>query len=103
MAPTVREVRGRADWERLTPNEREARHRAFEAITEMREHGLSLRGAARRVGTTPDTVRRYAGNLLTKDGHRYRASPSDRSYQRMSVVSADGLRDVDVRGSGAGP
>jgi len=101
MAPRVRNIRGRKDWELLTPDEREARHRAFEAIAEMREHGLSLQTAARKVGTTPKTVRRYAGDLLSKDGYRYQAARSDRSYQRMAVLSAEGLRDVDVRGSGA--
>ncbi|MGO8873427.1 MAG: hypothetical protein ACLQPH_18890 [Acidimicrobiales bacterium] len=94
-------VRGRSDYERLTPKEQEARHRAYEAISEMRREGVSLKVAAHRVGTTPKTVRRYASETLVKDGRRYRATPSDRSYQRMSALSTEGLRDIDVRGSRA--
>jgi hypothetical protein len=92
-------VRNRAEYEQLTPQQQEARHRAFEAITEMRSHGLSLRAASRLVGTTPENVRRYAPEAVTKEGRRYRATASDRSYQRMSALSAEGHRDIDVRGS----
>jgi hypothetical protein len=94
-------IRGRADYERLTPSQQEARHRAFEVIGEMRSEGLSLRAASQLVGTTPKTVRRYASEALEKEGRRYWATPSDRSYQRMSALSTEGLRDIDVRGSRA--
>ena len=96
---TVR-IGGRAEYEKLTPKEQEARHRADEVIGEMRTRGVSLRAAAHRVGTTPDTctpLRRWSD--LVKEGRRYRATPSDRSYQRMSVLSTEGLRDIDARGS----
>ena len=92
-------VRGRADYEQLTEAQREARHRAFEAIGEMRDHGLSLRAAAHEVGTTPETVRRYASQALTKEGRRYKPTNTDRAYQRMSVLSVDGVAEVDTRGS----
>ena len=92
-------VTGRTSYERLTPSQREARHRAFEAVGEMRAQGLSLRSASEFVGTTPATVRRYAGELLVKEGRRYRLTESDRIYQRMSVLSVDGVADVDTRGS----
>ena len=94
-------IRGRSDYEKLSPREQEARHRAFEAISEMRRNGVSLKVAAHRVGTTPATVQRYASGALTKEGRRYKATRSDRSYQRMSVLSTEGLRDIDVRGSNA--
>jgi hypothetical protein len=100
-AIAVIHVKGRADYERLTPGQQEARHRAFEAISEMRREGVSLKTAAHRVGTTPSTVKRYAGDVLTKEGRRFKATPSDRSYQRMSALSTEGLRDIDVRGSRA--
>lgn len=92
-------VGGRADYDRLTPREREERHLAFEAIAEMRRDGISLQAAARRVGTTPGSVRRYAFGSLEKQGNRYRVTAADRSYQRMAVLSTEGLRDVDTRGS----
>jgi len=98
---TLKTVRGRADFERLSPSEREARYKAFEALGHMRSDKLSLRAAARTAGTTPETVRRYAGDSLIRPGHRYVATASDRSYQRMSVLSPDGVVDVDVRGSRA--
>ena len=99
--PVPVQVKGRAAYEKLTPREQEARHRAFEAISEMRREGVSLKAASHRVGTTPQTVRRYASDALTKEGRRYKATRSDRIYQRMSALSTDGLRDIDVRGSRA--
>ena len=92
-------IRNRREYEAMTPRDRESRHRAFDAISEMRRGEVSLKEAARRAGTTPATVHRYAGDLLMKEGGRYRATRSDRSYQRMSVLSAPGLQDVDTRGS----
>ena len=41
-------IRGRSDYEKLTPTQQEARHPAFEAVGVMRNEGLSLR--ARRSG-----------------------------------------------------
>jgi len=97
--PLPRWVRGREDYLRLRPTERQARHRAFDALREMRISDLSLTAASRRAGTTPETVRRYAGSSLTQTGRRYQAKQSDRDYQRMAVLSTEGLVDVDVRGS----
>jgi hypothetical protein len=94
-------VRGRSDYERLRPREREARHKVFEALSEMRNEKVSLRVAARRHGTTPETVRRYAGNSMVREGRRYVPTLADRSYQRMSVLSSEGVVDIDVRGSRA--
>ena len=93
-------VRGRSDYEELTPAQQEARHRAYEVISEMRR-GLSLHAASQLVGTRPDTVLRYASEEVVKVGHRYQITASDRSYQRMSVLSTEGLRDIDTRGSRA--
>jgi hypothetical protein len=93
-------VRGQRDYEGLSEIERENRHRAYDAVTSgMRDRGLSLSAAAADAGTTPAIVKRYASELLVKDGGRYSATPSDRSYQRMSVLSVDGVADVDTRGS----
>ena len=55
---------------RLTPSQREARHRAFEAVGEMRAQGISLRAASEFAGSTPATVRRYANEALVKEGGR---------------------------------
>jgi hypothetical protein len=92
-------VTGRSSYEALTPRQHEARHRAFEAVGEMRARNISLRVAAEFVGTTPATVHRYAGDVLAKKGRRYRPTDSDRAYQRMSVLSTEGVVDIDTRGS----
>lgn len=92
-------VQNRWAYERLRPSQREAYHRSFEVVAEMRREGVSLRLASQRAGISPSTVHRYAGDLLVKEGRRYHPTPSDRSYQRMSALSTDGLRDVDTRGS----
>ena len=95
----VVQIKNRREYDAMSPRERETRHRSFDAIHEMRRSDLSLKEAARRSGTTPRSVKRYAGDLLVHEGSRYRAVPSDRSYQRMAVLSSDGLADVDTRGS----
>lgn len=97
--PAPLHLRGRRDYERLSPSEREARHRAFEAVGEMRSRGLPLHAAAKFVGTTPASVRHYADEALVKEDGRYYATISDRAYLRMSVLSRQGLVDVDTRGS----
>jgi len=98
VSPVV-QIKNRPEYEAMSPRERETRHRAFDAIHEMRRSDVSLKEAARRAGTTPRSVQRYAGDLLVHEGSRYRATPSDRSYQRMAVLSTNGLADVDTRGS----
>lgn len=97
----TRTIRSRSDYERLKPRERTARHKAFDAIALMRSDNLSLRAAAHRADTTPETVRRYAGDLLERHGNRYVAKKSDRSYHRMAVLSTTGVVEIDVRGSRA--
>jgi hypothetical protein len=98
VLPPIR-VSKRADYERLSPKEQEARHRAFEAISLMRSKGTSLKAASKFVGTTPATVRRYANDAIIHEGHRYYVTESDRSYQYMSVLSTNGVANVDTRGS----
>lgn len=59
---------------RLTPEEieelpepsRTARERALEALSLMRDEGLSATAAADRAGTTLKTVKKYAGRGLEK-------------------------------------
>jgi len=65
----------------------------------MRSQDLPLSTASRLAGTTPATVRRYAGAALSREGDRYRASRSDRFHRRMSVYGWNGRVDVDVHGS----
>lgn len=92
-------VPGRAWYEALRPSEREARSRALSAVARMRTDRLPLRAAAKAAGTTPETVRRYAGAALVRQGRRYTVTPTDRLYRRMNLLTADGRVEVEVRSS----
>jgi hypothetical protein len=97
-APRV--VRSRSGLRGLTSSQGEARLRALDALSLMRRDGLSLEQAARRAGTTPNTVRRYVGSELDRHGGRYVASPADRLVRVMNVVARDvGQVPVIVHGS----
>lgn len=95
-----RPVTGPASLAALPAAAQDARSRALEAVSWMRTSRLSLSAAARASGTTPRTVRRYAAPALVQSGRRATASPTDRLYRRMAVLSTNGGRqDVDVRSS----
>jgi len=98
MAP--RRIRNRADLEALSPTEREDRAATLQAITLMREDPtISLTKAARRSGTSPRAIRRYAGDALERRGSRWTATEGDRLYRPMYVHSGGETIAVDVRGS----
>jgi len=98
MAP--RRIRNRADLEALSPTEREDRAATLQAITLMREDPtISLTKAARRSGTGPQTVRRYAGDALERRGSLWTATEGDRLYRPMYVHSGGETIAIDVRGS----
>jgi hypothetical protein len=99
MTNGPRRVTGLQSWSALTATQRGTRGRALEALSRMRTDGLSLSAASRAAGTTPGTVRRYAGQALISDGHHARVTASDRLYRRMSILSSDGRVEVDVRSS----
>lgn len=77
----------------------EIRSRALEAVSDMRRNRRSLTAAAKRAGTTPQTVKRYAGSALDTDGRRVRAKPSDRIGARMVMLSDSGMVEVATRSS----
>lgn len=93
-------VRNRKDLEALSPKELEDRAAALRAITLKREDpAMSLTKAARRAGTTPQAVRRYAGDALERRGSRWSATRGDRIYRPMVVYSEGDVVPADVRGS----
>ena len=94
-------VRGHRAWTALPGPRKAAQHRALDALRRMRTDHLSLPAAARAAGTTPTTVRRYANPALTTDAGRIVATPADRLYRRMSVITPTGRQDIDIRGSRA--
>ncbi len=61
---------------------------------------VSLSTAAKRAGTTPNTVLRHARPALERRGGRYSAAPADRLARPMLVLGRDvGVVTVSVRGS----
>ena len=85
---------------RLSTSAREARGRSLEALSLMRRDGMPLTEAAKRSGTTTNTVLRHAGPALERDGGRYRARPGDHLTRLMLVIARDlGPVTVAVRGS----
>jgi hypothetical protein len=96
-----RVVRGPRQYSRLRKRERQTRGRALEAVSYMRRDRLSLRAAARKAGTTPGTVKRYAGTELKQDRRRgrYTITGGDRLYRPMRVLTNVGIVEVGVSGS----
>lgn len=99
VSPTT-SVRNRKDLEALTPKQRQERAAALQAVSMMRDDPtLSLSRAARQAGTTPRSVRHYAGDALEHSGSRWTATRADRLYRPMFVNSGGLVVPVDVRGS----
>src|SRR5689334_11815040 len=94
-----RNVRGSKQLAALTPRQRIAQARALEAVSLMRRERLSLAKASRRAGTTPKTVRLYAGSALERRGGRVRAKSGDTLLARMPVLTSHGPSELDVKGS----
>jgi hypothetical protein len=100
MAALPRRVRNRRDLERLSEKQQRDRSDALLTVALMREDPrMSLTKASRRIGTRPETVRRYAGEALDRRGTRWTVTKGDRLYRAMFVNSGGEKVPVDVRGS----
>jgi hypothetical protein len=78
---------------RATPKER-----ALAAVREMRA-GRSLTAAATRSGTTPRTIRRYAGKALSKQGVRVAVAAYDRVPRTLRFLTDQGAIALTVSDS----
>lgn len=88
------------DVRELPGRERRAREQALDAIALMRrDDTLTIAQAARRAGTTVDTMLRYAGAALEKRGGRYHAKPYDRLARAMEFLTPEGVISLEVRDS----
>jgi len=87
-------IRSAKSFARLTKPQRAAYQRTLDALSGMRR-GQSLTAAARDAGTTPRTVRRYAGATVKRSGSRYRLG-RDRLYRPMRVLTNTGVETVGV-------
>ncbi len=83
---------------KLRASEKQARGRALEALAKMRK-GASLSKAAAEAHTTPNTVAKYAGAQLRREGGRMVASKGDRLFRVMRVITTEGVQEVALGGS----
>jgi hypothetical protein len=91
-------VRLASDLSALRPSEQEARARALDALSRVRQ-GMSLRRASFEAATTPHTVRRYSGSALRREGRRWRATKSDRLFRRMRWIVETDVITIDLTDS----
>jgi hypothetical protein len=78
-----------------------ARERAFAVLALMRRDSLSLTAAAKSVRTDPETVHRYVGSTLLREGPRgrYRARAYDRIPRTLNVYTPGRSVTVTVNSS----
>jgi hypothetical protein len=93
MART-RPIRSAKSFAKLNTSQRATYQRTLDALSGMRR-GQSLTAAAREAGTTPRTVRRYAGATVKRSCSRYVVG-RDRMYRPMRILTNTGPETVGV-------
>lgn len=89
----------RRAWETATVYGTDSYNRALQVVNRVR-HGESLSRAAKEIGISPDTVRRYAGSAFVQDARgRWQTKPSDRLYRRMRWIDDHGMTTVEPANS----
>lgn len=97
-----RKISRRLPLSSLTDSQNAVYRRVLDAIGLMRRHRrYSLARAADETGTSPATVRRYAGPALTKRHGRYRTLDSDRLRRELYLYDRHGKFSVVTRSSKA--
>jgi hypothetical protein len=78
-----------------------ARERALAALAVMRRDSLSLTAAAKAVRTDPETIQRYVGSALFREGSRghYRARAYDRIPRTLNIYTPGRSVTVTVNSS----
>jgi len=71
----------------LTPREKRLRSDALEVIDKMRDDGLELSIAARKLKKSPRSMLRHARTALRKRKQDYVAEPSDKIPRSMNIIS----------------
>ncbi len=93
-------IRTGKQWTGLTVTEKAAHRRALEALSIMRDEGTPLTPAAKRAGTAPATVQKYAGPALRRGARRrIVAKSSDRLFRRLPALTTKGLKQLDFTDS----
>lgn len=90
----ARPIRTEKSFAKLTRRQRATYQRTLDTLSGMRR-GQSLTAAAREAGTTPRTVRKYAGAAVKRPGSRY-VLGRDRMYRPMRVLTNTGVEPVGV-------
>jgi hypothetical protein len=90
----ARPIRSAKSFASLSKPQRAAYQRTLDALDRMRR-GQSLTAAARKAGTTPRTMRKYAGATVKRSGSRYKLG-RDRMYRPMRVLTNTGVETVSV-------
>lgn len=93
----TKKVTGKA-YAGLTPAQKQARGRALEALSHMRQ-GDSLTKAAKQAHTTVNTVIRWTGPAMEHKSGKWTPKATDRLVRRMKVLTTDGVIDLEVRSS----
>ncbi len=84
----------------LSEQSLETRRKALEALAQMRDLGLSPTQAAKRVGTTIRTMKKYLGPTLQRqENGRYQARPTDRLARRVRFLTPTGNIALTVKDS----
>ncbi len=86
-------------WKRLPAEAQQSRDTALRVLSEMRATGQPLSSAAAKHTVTPEVVQFWAGQALTSRSPRATATPADRLYRPMRLLTLDGTVAVEVRGS----
>ena len=83
-----------------THKQYDTQRRVLDALSEKRRNPkLSLSAAAKRMGTTVPTIRRYAGQALEIRSGRIDVQPVDRIARKLQVLTDHGLESVVVGNS----
>jgi hypothetical protein len=81
--------------------EAQSRERSLAALGRMRRDGTSLSQAAKAEGVKPNTVRKYVGSALKREGQsgRFHASKGDNFKRHLYIPTALGPAPVPIYGS----
>ena len=76
----------------------QAERRALRAVSLMRK-GLSRAKAAKRAGTTPRTIQKYAKSAIRRREGAYEALPADQMRRPMRFLTEEGVIVLDIHSS----
>lgn len=98
-APASRATKAATPQAPPTTASRPAERRALKAVALMRTRGLSRSKAAKRAGTTPRTVQKYAEPALTRREGHYTPTAADQLLRPMRVLTETGVVIKNIRSS----